>query len=655
MVSSERRLPAALRVAVGGSALSAAFVAGVATAGGFAGSAPPQPFVPAAGKDALIAFDGCAELLDRYVDANLDEVGPYGWEQPPYTVMDDWRDAAGAVPEQSAPAPARGSDAAGEGSVTGSAEDAVTSSETGTNVQEAGVDEPDVAKTDGRLLVRLVDDAVEVLDVSGPRAELLATHPFPGGLHATGLLLVDDHVLVVTETPVTFAASPTDTWREQRIAPSFRASKLLDLDVSDPRSPQLVDSLTFTGEVQLVRQYGDVVRVATSTPRPELDWARPGGSVSEDEATERNRDLVRRSTVEDWLPAVTGKDGETTTVPCDSVFRAGTGVDDATLAVFGFDVDRPDELASVAVQTDSRIVYSSPDRIYVATTQQDRGFWRSAYGRLTGERVAPRPDKLRTQLHSFALDGIGTSYVASGHVDGTVRDRWSLDEQDGRLRVALALPGGWSGTVENAVAVLTEEDGRLMQRGYVDGLGPDEEIKAVRWFDDFAVVVTFRQTDPLYTVDFSDPEDPRAVGELKIPGYSGYLHPIGDGLLLGIGVDGTESGMVLGAQAALFDIRDLAQPRRLDTARLGDGTDVPAMRDPRAFTWLPGDAPGVGTGITAARVGNRLAPVLTRVADDRLNVTELAGHHVTESLRALPLDGDRVALVGHDVDLLDLR
>jgi hypothetical protein len=113
--------------------------------------------------------------------------------------------------------------------------------------------------------------------------------------------------------------------------------------------------------------------------------------------------------------------------------------------------------------------------------------------------------------------------------------------------------------------------------------------------------------------------------------------------------------MVLGAQAARFDIRDLAQPRRLDTARLGDGTDVPAMRDPRAFTWLPGDAPGVGTGITAARFGNSMAPVLTRVDDDRLDVTEVAGHHVTESLRALPLDGDRVALVGHDVDLLDLR
>jgi hypothetical protein len=656
MVTSERRLPAALRVAVGGSALSAAFVAGVAVAGGFAGPAGPQPFVPAADKDALIAFDDCTQLLDRYVDGNLDDVGPYGWGQPPYPVTDDWPGAVGAVPEQVAPAPARGSLAAGESGTAsdGSAPEAVTNSATGTNVQEAGVDEPDTAKTDGRLLVRLVDDAVELLDVSGPRAEPLSSHRLPGGLHATGLLLVDDHVLVVTETPIALPASPTDTWREHRIAPALRASKLLDLDVSDPREPRLVGEKTFTGDVQLVRQYGDVVRVVTSTPRPDLDWVRPGGSVSEDEATERNRELVGRSTIDDWLPAVTDADGESRTVPCGSVFRAGGGDGGATLAVFGFDVDRPDELASVAVQTDSRVVYSSADRIYVATTRSARGFWRSAYGRLTGEPVLPRPDKLRTRLHSFALDGIDTSYVASGHVDGTVRDRWSLDEQDGRLRVALALPGGWSGTVENAVAVLAEEGGRLVQKGYVDGLGPDEEIKAVRWFDDFAVVVTFRQTDPLYTVDFSDPEDPRAAGELKIPGYSGYLHPIGDGLLLGLGVDGTESGTVLGAQVALFDVRDLASPRRLDTARLGDGFDVPAMQDPRAFTWLPA-GPGSGTGITAARFGASTKPALTEVHDGRLDVTALGGPDVTESLRTLPLDGDRVALVDKDVTVLALR
>ncbi|HEY3240842.1 MAG TPA: beta-propeller domain-containing protein, partial [Acidimicrobiia bacterium] len=126
--------------------------------------------------------------------------------------------------------------------------------------------------------------------------------------------------------------------------------------------------------------------------------------------------------------------------------------------------------------------------------------------------------------------------------------------------------------------------GVLEKAGEVGGLGRGEQIYAVRFIGPVGYVVTFRQTDPLYTIDLSDPASPRVVGELKIPGYSAYLHPVGDGLLLGIGQDATEAGRRTGAQASLFDVSDPAQPRRLDQVALGHGSSAVEF-DHHAFLW----------------------------------------------------------------------
>ena len=103
-------------------------------------------------------------------------------------------------------------------------------------------------------------------------------------------------------------------------------------------------------------------------------------------------------------------------------------------------------------------------------------------------------------------------------------------------------------STQSYVTVLTDDGKALTTIGQVDGLGKGERIYAVRFIDTVGYVVTFRQTDPLYTIDLSDPTKPRVVGELKITGYSAYLHPIGDGLLMGVGQDATDQGRRLGAQ-----------------------------------------------------------------------------------------------------------
>jgi hypothetical protein len=140
---------------------------------------------------------------------------------------------------------------------------------------------------------------------------------------------------------------------------------------------------------------------------------------------------------------------------------------------------------------------------------------------------------------------------------------------------------------EGRVTVLKVDGERLAQVGVVTGLGLGERIRGVRFVGDVGYVVTYRQTDPLYTVDLTDPANPRVRGELSVLGYSAYLHPAGDDRLLGLGQDGTETGSTTGLQLSLFDVGNLDSPRRLDRVRLA-GAWSDAESDHHAFT-MAGD------------------------------------------------------------------
>jgi hypothetical protein len=541
----------------------------------------------------LSPFDACDDYLAYVKDAALDQVTPWGlggggWrhggefegelmEESDTGAQDDGGDAGGPL----APGePVEGEDFSG------------------TNVQEVGVDEPDRVKSDGTTLYVITEARLRVLDITGDTPVEVGSLPLRESYDAQ-LLLDGDRLLLTSSV---HGAVP---FPGERIGDSMpRASSVTTvtlIDVGDPTDPQVDERLTLDGMTLSSRLVDGVARIVVRAEQGvDLPWVYPEGTGlrAEQRALEANRELIRASEAEDWIPYLVhetadGPTTERTVLACDRIARpqefAGLGV----LSVLTVDLADGGLLPgdeAVGVLAGGDTVYASTDRLYVATTRWVD--WEGLSDRDRGREA----DRTVTEIHGFAIDDPATTtYVASGEVPGTLLSQWAMSEYEGRLRVASTVGDTWGwrtdGPSESVVTVLERDGADLAVVGRVDGLGVTERIYAVRFLGDVGYVVTFRETDPLYTLDLADPTDPRVTGELKITGYSAYLHPMGDDLLLGVGQDADERGMTKGTQLSLFDVSDPADPQRIDQVTLSDGSsDV--EYDHRAFLHWP------ATGLT---------------------------------------------------------
>jgi len=596
----------------------------------------------------LPAFDGCGELTTWFREGALESVGPYGFAAlggGGVIAFEASEEAAAGDRADSVPAPA----APGAAALSQALDGAVGPSDTGTNVLVAGVDEPDLAKTDGELLVALAQGTLQVADVGEAEPQLLGSLPLPG--LPTELLLDGDRALVLGAgaggDPL---GGPASTWPAGPVAGGTATLTLVDL--ADPTAPAIRGSVTVDGAVLTARLIDGVARVVLSSPPGVGGLVFPDGTRTEDEALQDNRDAVTAAGATDWLPGQTVRDPDGAVVEEGPLLDCGdvrhpverSGLTTLSLLTLRLDGDLA-AMDTIGLVADGDLVSASAGRLYVATTRWSGG----------GDLSAASPT---TGVHAFDLTDPSTArYVASGTVDGYVLDRSALSEHDGFLRVATTtqppvIPNGIvaprpADIGESGVTVLAERDQRLVPVGAVGGLGRGEQIRAVRFLGDLGVVVTFRQTDPLYTLDLGDPTAPRLLGELKIPGYSAYLHPIGDGRLLGIGQDATETGQVLGLQASLFDLRDLTAPIRTDTLNLGEASSE-AEFDPRAFTFDPAS----GTALIPLDSYDGTSGVQAIATSD--DVLDEAGTVSVRTRRTFVL-GDRALLVGDEgVTAVDL-
>jgi hypothetical protein len=237
-----------------------------------------------------------------------------------------------------------------------------------------------------------------------------------------------------------------------------------------------------------------------------------------------------------------------------------------------------------ALMADAQVVYGSQSSIYLATER-----WIDP-----STPAAQLPAATTTQIDRFdASRPNSTSFVASGDVPGYLLNQFSLSEADGDLRVAsTSSPDFWDGGVphvpsQSYVTVLSTVGNQLLPVGHLAGLGSGQKIYSVRFVGHTGYVVTFRQVDPLYTIDLSNPTAPKVAGQLELEGYSAYLHPLGDGLLLGVGQDVGASNEPSGAMLELFDVSDPAAPKLVQKTSLGQGSSSQVQYDHHAFLFWP--------------------------------------------------------------------
>lgn len=463
-----------------------------------------------------------------------------------------------------------------------------------TNDQEQGVDEPDVVKTDGKVVYAVTDSTLRVIDITRGAPVVVGTLPLAGYGHE--LLLRGGRLLVMATgatpypgggpVPLAGGVAARQAAGSAAIAPrpGFGTTLLTEVDVSTPSAPKVARTMTVDGDFVDARLTGGTARlVIGSAPDP---------IVAQDDETLKQ--AIAHTGTGRFIPrtvlrsAISGRTFRHPLAACRQIRHprsfSGTGL----LTIMTVDLDRG--LYSVdrdAVMAGAQVVYGSTGSLYVASRRYD--------ARVDGDVALPSGG-VKTEIHRFDASREGvTTYRSTGTVDGFVLNQYALSEYDGRLRVATTSEPEWfegrpQQDPESAVTVLGPDPadaGRMTQVGRVGGLGKGERIYAVRFVGDAGYVVTFRQIDPLYVVDLATPTAPKVRGELKITGYSAYLHPVGDGLLLGVGQEATPEGRRAGSQVSLFDVSDPANPRRLSQKLLGDGSSS-AEFDPHAFLyWAP--------------------------------------------------------------------
>lgn len=559
-------------------------VAGVSVSSAVRDETPaPSPIVDY-GPVRLVAFDSCDNALSELRNAMAPYVSAYGLGGNARIFAAEGMttdSSAGVAQQKSMPdaAPATPPAQKQEHSTT--------------NVHEQGVDEPDVVKTDGKRVVSVADGKLRVIDVA---AKAISGTVDLGQRHVSHLLVSGDRALVVVENsgPMAKPVLPPDQ-------PSFVPEFGSELILVDLKALKQIGSLRTDGSYLDARQIGGTARVVVRS-QPRLPWVYPNESTNEAGSLRRNKEILHSEPITSWLPRYeldqNGAKSNGTLVDCANISRPASHSATSMLTVLTFDLSG--QLGTgqpVSIVADGDTVYGTDRNLYIADDHR-------LLPELPGRPPVQRP--ITTAIHQFDISQAGPpKHVASGDVNGTLLNQYSLSEHDGVLRVATT-----SGTEtrccwrmpidiapprqpapppsESFVTTLRRNGNQLTKEGQVGGLGKGERIYSVRFIGKLGYVVTFRQTDPLYTLDLSDPKQPKVMGELKITGYSAYLHPVGDGKLIGVGQEATEQGRTTGTQVSLFDVKNPASPQRLAQYHL-PGSNSEAQYDPHAFLYWPPD------------------------------------------------------------------
>jgi len=511
-----------------------------------------------------------------------------------------------------------------------------------TNVQVQGVDEADFIKNDDRYIYTIADNNLVIIDgVDANTSKIISKTDLNlksdinyGTPTVRDIFLNKDKVVIFVD-----AYEPSFYFEKYNIVPieiSKQDTIVYEYDVSDRENPKLITNYTISGYYFSSRMIGDIVY--TVTQENLYDWQYYGGpmisyaktvirpTINYFDNPEQNYQMntitsisLKSDSVVDSEAFMLGY-GDTLMVSENNIYIAYqkqsqwcfgwrcTSDDNASRDRF-MQVVVPLLEGDIKVKVENIVsqglsqeeewnqISSEFTKFYATlksdSTEQDKykDMFIKIEDALNEYDAKKAIEDSKTIIQKIAINDGKIIYQTKGEVDGRLLNQYSMDEYNGSLRVATTVDL-WlnSGSEEfNNVYVLDEN---LKVTGSVENLAQNESIYSTRFMEDKLYMVTFRQVDPFFVIDLSDTTNPKVLGYLKIPGYSSYLYPVNDKLIIGVGksTGENENGGVIteGVQVSLFDVSDFSNPKELDKYNIGlQGTDSPILYDPKAFLYSP--------------------------------------------------------------------
>lgn len=505
------------------------------------------------------SYDEIYKLIKPKYDIGNFFDGIYGTDDAvEYVVEEEITYAAGDAETNTngtaAPGAANGDDTSG--SVTESDDDFSATTE-----QVEGVSEADIVKTDGKYIYYLNDTHLSIFTADGEASALVSQTELSDAIAKDlyGEMFIKDDRLILLKT---------NYYKNDE---SFVLITIYD--ISDPTSPKKVAESCQEGNYNSSRMVGDYIYLISNS----------NITISE----------IDKDDPTTFVP-VTETNGVCEAVPADSIYRYAQEKytnQYTVIGAFNYKDGTLSDTASLLGGTDN--IYCSQGNIILAdTTYNDN------------DKIEGSYSQNNTIVSRLEIKGGQIEYKATGEVEGTLENQFYIDEHNGYFRfvTTVTMVTQTAKSFDNSDEVyyivesfgdstsarLTVLDSDLKKTGEIKDLAQGERVYSVRFMGDIAYFVTFRQTDPLFSADLSDPNNPKILGELKIPGFSEYMYPYGDGLLLGFGMDADEStGITKDLKLSMFNITDPANVTEDDITTIDGYAYSPALSDHKAMLVSP--------------------------------------------------------------------
>lgn len=430
-----------------------------------------------------------------------------------------------------------------------------------TNVQVSGVDEGDIIKNDGRYLYCMSKKQVIIVDAKDPD-NLVETARIDMYDQSVGeqwyynsdeMYIYNDKLVLITRDGKEMPSAAADT-----NGPAYDCciefyietdTYVRVYDIADRTAPKLEYSFKTDGDFVSSRLINGKLLAVSTYSIPYRDFACNG----EFKDFESSCDELKKSAV----PSYSVNGGESRLIDAENIEILNEEEPTEYVIITQYDLNGGKEITVKATLCGSYEFYCTANNLFLAECEYSYWSHRGEYN-----ATDDSGDKFEsvTHIHKYDITNEGVFYKTTATVGGTPLNQFSMDEYNGMFRIATNGLKNGKETRETFVYVL---DGDMKTVGTLGGIAKGETMKASRFIGNTLYLVTFYQTDPLFIIDLSDPTAPKIQGELKIPGFSSYLHPLDNGLMIGIGEGGTDSGLDNSAKISLFDVSDPKKPKEI--------------------------------------------------------------------------------------------